>query len=486
MYNIVLTDILFLISKNEHFIHFLGIYLENKSYQNYFNLLKVLIEIYKHIVDYFKLDINYSLVNNNKIIYDTSNNEKFKESIFKKSKTNYLSSINNDIYEKTKDSYVDFINIHFVINNILNNENLYLCVYLRKNDYLEFDYYHPNSLEVNNVYEKKLIKFDQQRYNFKINNNDIINKTRIKIRDSEIIEQKLNVILVMSNVCGFKRRVQLAKEFILRMNYEKDVELYIVELAYDENPIFEITDPNNKKHLQLRTKNALWHKENMINIGVWKLLPENWKAFAWIDADIEFENETWVIDTLKMLNNYDIVQLFSHYLHMNKDKTIMTMGSSFGYKYIKNDPLCTHGGNPNFWHPGFAWAITRSAYEKINGLFQLDIVGGGDYHMAMAVISKSHEIREGDNLKNEKIEYYKKCYGLKLGYVPGVIRHYYHGSIKNRNYINRYKILKDNNFDFQKHITFDINGILVPTDQCPEGIIQGILEYFADRNEDDD
>ena len=49
------------------------------------------------------------------------------------------------------------------------------------------------------------------------------------------------------------------------------------------------TNANNKKHLQLNTNNIpLWHKENMINIGIRKLLPNNWKAVAWIDADIEF------------------------------------------------------------------------------------------------------------------------------------------------------------------------------------------------------
>lgn len=40
----------------------------------------------------------------------------------------------------------------------------------------------------------------------------------------------------------------------------------------------------------------------MINLGVRYLLPEKWKAFAWIDADIEFENSTWAVDTLKILN----------------------------------------------------------------------------------------------------------------------------------------------------------------------------------------
>jgi len=52
----------------------------------------------------------------------------------------------------------------------------------------------------------------------------------------------------------------------------------------------------------LEWNQVLWHKENMINLGVQKLLPPTWKAFAWIDADIEFDSPSWAIDTLKVLN----------------------------------------------------------------------------------------------------------------------------------------------------------------------------------------
>jgi hypothetical protein len=89
--------------------------------------------------------------------------------------------------------------------------------------------------------------------------------------------------------------------------------LYIVELAYG-NQSFQVTKSNNTRHLQIRTNTApLWHKENMINMAVQHLLPDSWKAFAWIDADIEFDSSSWALDTLKILNgSKDIVQLFSH------------------------------------------------------------------------------------------------------------------------------------------------------------------------------
>ena len=139
-----------------------------------------------------------------------------------------------------------------------------------------------------------------------------INYTKQAIMNNDNIEDKLHVICVTSNPALFAKRYILAREFIHRMENEKDVILYVVELAYN-NQKYYITDSKNPRHLRLRTDVALWHKENMINIGVKRLLPKNWKAFAWIDADIEFENPTWASDTLKILNGYkDIVQLFSY------------------------------------------------------------------------------------------------------------------------------------------------------------------------------
>ena len=108
---------------------------------------------------------------------------------------------------------------------------------------------------------------------------------KFDIINNKPIEENLHVIMVISNPCNFRRRIVLAKEFITRMEFEENIELYIVELAYNNEPYY-VTEENNKNHLQLRTKTLLWHKENMINLGIKKLLPSDWKAVAWIDADI--------------------------------------------------------------------------------------------------------------------------------------------------------------------------------------------------------
>ena len=41
-------------------------------------------------------------------------------------------------------------------------------------------------------------------------------------------------------------------------------------------------------------------------------------------------------------------------------------------------------GPHNYPHPGFAWAMTRKAYERAGGLYDLSILGSGDHNMALA------------------------------------------------------------------------------------------------------
>ena len=316
------------------------------------------------------------------------------------------------------------------------------------------------------------------------NNNEIKNA----ILNNDPIEEKLNVIIVISNPCQYARRYILAKEFIKRMEIEDNVELFIVELIYDKQK-FIITDKNNKNHLQLKTTTApLWHKENMINIGIKKLLPKNWKAVAWIDADIEFENTDWALNALKVLNgSRDIIQLFSHAIDMDMNEDAMSIFSSFGFQYSKNKKYLS-GNSINFWHPGFAWACTRKTYDKIGGLFENSILGSGDHNMALSIIGNANKSLNKDvniDYLNDVLNFQNKIKNVRLGYVPGVIRHYYHGSKKNRKYHERWQILVDNNYSPIKHITKDDNELLIPTENCPKKLLDDIYNYFLERNEDE-
>lgn len=304
------------------------------------------------------------------------------------------------------------------------------------------------------------------------------------LKNNKIIDNTLHIITVISNICEFKRRWNLMKEFIERTEQINNVKLYVVELAYG-NQDFMITSSDNPRHLQLRTEYALWHKENMINVGINKLLPDNWKAVAWIDGDIEFENSNWVIDTLKILTEFDLVQLFTTCFDMDENNIPMSIWQSFGYKYCNGEKF-RHNKGINYWHTGYAWACTRKYYDKVGGLYEHGILGSGDYIMSQGLFGKT-ACAHGSliNFKNDIQKYINNLEKINVGFTPGNIRHYFHGSKVNRKYIERNQILIKYQYDPNIHLTYNEDGIIIPSKNMPMEFILDIYEYFNQRNEDE-
>jgi hypothetical protein len=171
---------------------------------------------------------------------------------------------------------------------------------------------------------------------------------------------------------------------------------------------------------------------------------------------------------------------------MDKDNTTLNLFQSFGYNYNKNKPYSTK--KLDYWHPGFAWAMTRKSYEKIGGLFQMGILGSGDNVIALSLIGKVKRIineKYSDGYKNAILDFQKNAKSLRLGYVPGVIRHHFHGKKGNRKYVERNEILIKHNYSTRLHLTTDEKGILVPTDQFTEEFKEDIMNYFRERKEDE-
>ena len=77
-----------------------------------------------------------------------------------------------------------------------------------------------------------------------------VNEIKSAITNNDPIEEKLNVIIVISNPCLYATRYILLKEFVKRIEEEEDhVNLYVVEMIYT-NQKFIVTSKNNKNHLK--------------------------------------------------------------------------------------------------------------------------------------------------------------------------------------------------------------------------------------------
>lgn len=303
-------------------------------------------------------------------------------------------------------------------------------------------------------------------------------------------DHTLYVITPINNFCRFKRRYELFHRFKEHIESFPNVKLYIVEAALGDRP-FMVTEPDNPQHLQVRTEDELWIKENTINLMVSRL-PHNWKYMAWIDADITFLNQDWANETVHMLQHYHVVQMWENAVNMGPDGEAIGTVTSFMSQYIKGkvfpyDKKAKYADGA--WHPGFAWACTRHAFEGMGGLIDFAILGAGDHHMALALIGKyEYAIPKTLNKHYKKMlkQYQKRCERTirrDVGYIKGTIIHGWHGRFKNRKYHDRWQILVENNYDPRKDIKKNSHGVLV-FGKNNIGLRDGIRGYFRQRNED--
>jgi hypothetical protein len=309
----------------------------------------------------------------------------------------------------------------------------------------------------------------------------------------------LDVIAVISNPARYERRYELFREFQQYMLTHPNVRLTVVELAYGDRP-HEVTDANNPRHVQVRTREELWHKENMFNIGL-QILPDDSEYVAMIDADVRFISPNWVEETIQKLQHYPIVQMFSHCSMLGPKNIPAAQAISFAFAYQRSlqsfDPSVVpvelkfgiYGGTPH--KTGLAWAYRREVLDRLGGHMDLCIIGSADYHMAASFINKAAWSIPKDSdgpYRDMILEWEANAYPIvrgRVGYVDGLIVHYWHGKMKDRRYKERWNIVK--RFDPQRHLTRDWRnrGLLQLTAEGRDTLLlQHMTEYFSLRDED--
>lgn len=300
----------------------------------------------------------------------------------------------------------------------------------------------------------------------------------------------LYVIGVISNTERFHSRYRIAREWIEHMEKTSYVSLKIVEIAFGDRQ-FEITNALNPNHLQLKTDQVLWHKENMINLGVRSLLPNNWKYMAWIDMDVFFRDPNWALETIQQLQHYPVVQPWSECIDLGFYGNAMQLFRSFGKQHRRGIPKQYKANQPyEFAHCGFAWACTRFFWENIGSLMDFPILGSADHHMAWAMIGQVDRSLHGSISK----EYKQKCFewqdaacrvthGDAIGFVNGIIEHKFHGPKAKRKYVQRWQLFVNNQYNPNKDLIKDPQGLLRLIGK-PK-FLQDIRNYMSSRDEDE-
>ncbi len=299
----------------------------------------------------------------------------------------------------------------------------------------------------------------------------------------------LHVITVISNPVRYRSR------YALYQNFKKHVAcsgatLWTVEVAFGDRP-FEVTEAGNPFHLQLRTFDEIWQKEAALDLLIQRL-PLDWQYVSILDADISFNRSDWIEETVHLLQHYEVVQMFSHAVDLDPNYDIIKSHTGFMWSYFNNNmhvPKDHSWKKYGTWHSGYGWSYTRNAIDTMGGLIDFAILGAGDRHMAtglLGVIEDSVPPDISPRYLQELLTWQDHAKLLKkdVGYLPGTINHFFHGSKRNRFYEKRWQILTHNKYDPDTDIKKDWQGLPVLVGNKPR-LRDQIRAYFRDRNEDD-
>jgi len=324
---------------------------------------------------------------------------------------------------------------------------------------------------------------------------------------------KFWVITVLSNPVRYKRRYELYWKFA-EMCEHAGVRLVTVEQAFGQRP-YMVTSATNPYHLQVRSVEELWAKENLINLGVkhaCRIAPEGVDKVAWVDADCRPMRtpRDWFEETWHQLQHYEVVQMWENMIDLDiYHNPIGQAQPSFMANYVKY-------GTPNpekframerehrkntlpygvnsvlFGRPGLAWAANLDAFNKLGGLIDCAILGAGDWYMAHGLVGSLETARSeyaGGAYMEHMMRWQERAQRwLKrdVGFVSGTLYHDFHGRKALRQYGTRGKILSECKYDPHTDVKYDAYGMLQleTWDDRQIELRDRVRGYFRARNED--
>lgn len=304
-----------------------------------------------------------------------------------------------------------------------------------------------------------------------------------------------DVAIIMYYWNHFKRDSLLKNFFICHNNLSK-YNVNIIPIEISTNGSFDLNFPGT---IKFQTDQLLWQKERVINFAVQKL-PENIKYVGFIDGDILFANDNWVLEAKKKLDSINdlMLQLFSvvyylpknhskyngYYVYYNNSiaKSIVKAGGKQSYI---NDFSSDYFYLPN---PGMAWMCKKDKLLNYP-LYDKCIIGGGDKiniinWLGIKNLDNIPFIRKTKEQSQIFINELKlfSIENFEIDFIDSPIFHLNHGNRINRQYNSRLDILKKYNFNPMTDLTIE-QGLYRYTGNN-SGILDGIKEYFKQRNED--
>jgi hypothetical protein len=288
------------------------------------------------------------------------------------------------------------------------------------------------------------------------------------------------------NPSGFVAPVRNFKAFLRHFTPHGGV--HVVELVLPGRaPDLGPSLPGTNTYRRLDGGSVLWQKERLLNEGLSPLMKDH-DALCWLDGDLVFIDPTFRRRVEEAFTRGDLVQLFARSMRMEKDWTedfCRGRTDPFAAPSLTGLALGLYQRRP--WaacDPGLAWGATTEWLDRVGGLFDAGVLGGGDTFML-------HGCREGRLAAPGFTPGFARAFdlwahrarGTRVGWADGTVLHLYHGSFPNRRYADRYEIALKHDYDPAADVR--VEGGAWVWDSAKPDFHREVAEYFLGRREDD-
>jgi hypothetical protein len=300
------------------------------------------------------------------------------------------------------------------------------------------------------------------------------------------MNQNLYVIIPYYNYFNNTYREKNLLNFIDLYSKIENCKILVVEGVTETST--NLPDISNLiyKHIKYNIPQAIWVKENLINLAVKNHLPKDWNYMSWMDGDIYFFEKEWVNNSIELLKKYDIIQMFDFSLNQvrSDNKSVVTFDVGYINAFINSENLFIN--DFSLKHAGYGWAINKQFYEKIGGLWELNIIGSADTIIARSTtqhlnndeifLEEKLNIIYSQKYGEELCEYYKKFKNCNFSFLKSKIYHFYHSHLSRRLYVERHEIPKYHLFN-SSMVDYSQDGVIYTNEKYLAENIQSYIEY---------
>lgn len=228
---------------------------------------------------------------------------------------------------------------------------------------------------------------------------------------------------------------------------------------------------------------VMFYKESLWNLAARASQADK---LLFLDTDVSFSADDVLEQTSQLLDRVDVCQPFGTAVWRDRDGKIVNARRSAAF-------AISHGYEPNgrYYHPGFSWAMTRRAFDFLDGFYDRHVLGGGDLGMAFALDLRwvGVDLRARNPLDAHFAA--SPSYGiyrmraanlcLRVGCLEQVDAvHHWHGDTEHRQYCSRGEFLP-----LQPGQEYPVrcreDGLLEWTDPAAS---EAVRKYFQSRKED--